>query len=67
MKKTKRTPEEVAQWYSQHPGSLYRNKEDANLLVKKRCGTAWTLNLGNPFSLLMIAGLNVLAALLLIL
>lgn len=67
MKNRKWTPEEVAKWQSDHPGSFYNNREDKNLFVKKRTGTAFTLNLGNPLSWVLIAGLNVLVALLFIL
>lgn len=67
MKKAKWPPEEVAHWYNRNPGSFYNNKEDANLFVRRNCGTGWTLNLGNPLSWVLIAALNVLVALLLIL
>ncbi len=49
MKNREWTAEEAARRQSGHPGSFY-NKEDKNLFVKERTGTAFTLNLENPLS-----------------
>jgi len=38
-------------------GLLYVNREDPAIFVPKRLGPGWTLNFGNPFSYLVLAGL----------
>jgi uncharacterized membrane protein len=43
-------------------GKLYFNRADPALFVEKRMGLGYTLNLGNPFSwLVMIAGITALS------
>ncbi|WP_441249074.1 DUF1648 domain-containing protein [Kitasatospora sp. McL0602] len=36
-------------------GTVYANRQDPALLVPKRLGIGWTVNLGNPRSLLLVA------------
>lgn len=48
-------------------GFLYFNKKDPSVFVEKRFGIGYTLNFGNPISMLVGVGLLVLIAVLLIL
>lgn len=42
---------------------VYANRGDPALLVHRRSGVAWTLNLGHPISWALLAALAVFAAL----
>lgn len=46
-------------------GLFYINREDRALMVPRRFGLGWTLNLGNPLSAIFLAGLVALIGLLL--
>lgn len=65
MKKRKWTRAEVDTWRRNHPGSLYVNKEDGNLFVRKRCGGInWTFNWGNPASWVVTVAITAVIVLL---
>ena len=59
--KRKWTEDEVRQWYLAHPDqtgfNTYSNPEDANLIVRKPRSQGWTLNFGNPRSLVLLGSL----------
>ena len=57
--KRKWSPGEVRQWMEQHgTHSFYFNKEDANVIVRKRnIGLGWTVNWANPLSYVLQAGI----------
>lgn len=59
MEKRKWTPDEVRQWMEQHgTHSFYYNKEDSNVIVRKRnIGLGWTLNAANPLSYVLLGGI----------
>ena len=38
-------------------GAVYVNREDSAVFVPKRFGIGWTLNFGNPWSLLVLLGI----------
>ena len=60
--KRKYTQEEVWRHMS---GRIYFNKADANIFVKRKGGSSWTMNLGNMWSwMIMAAELIVIAAVL---
>jgi uncharacterized membrane protein len=43
-------------------GLIYVNRRDPAIFVPKRFGVGWTANLGNPWSIVLIVGIVVLAA-----
>ncbi len=45
-------------------GLFYINREDHTLLVPRRFGLGWTLNLGNPKAAMLLAGVGALIGLL---
>lgn len=46
-----------------HGGLVYINREDHALLVPRRFGLGWTLNLGNPGAAMLLAGMIALISL----
>ena len=63
--KRKWTQEEVREWMERHgTHSFYYNKEDANVIVRKRnIGLGWTLNAANPLSYVLVAGILIVVLL----
>jgi uncharacterized membrane protein len=44
-------------------GIIYVKKEDARIFVPKRLGIGWTINFGNPRSILVLPALIIFTAL----
>lgn len=57
MEKRKWTFREVQAWRKEHGGWFYANKADSNIFIRKPQGISWTINLGNPLSCLVFAGI----------
>jgi uncharacterized membrane protein len=48
MARHKYSKEEVEQWDKDHQGIFYFNKDDTNLIVRRRLSFGWTLNFAHP-------------------
>ncbi|MDF2724603.1 MAG: hypothetical protein K0Q59_4278 [Paenibacillus sp.] len=54
MAKRKWSKEEIEQYRKVHGPTLYFNKEDSNLFVRKAFGYGFTVNWANPISWILI-------------
>ena len=57
IKKRKWTFRKIQAWRKEHGGWFYINKADSNIFIRKPYGISWTINLGNPLSYLVFAGI----------
>jgi uncharacterized membrane protein len=56
--KRKFSKEEVWQWMNDNNKTfIYANKDDSNILIRKRYGISWNMNFGNPWTWCMICGM----------
>ena len=56
MEKRKWTQEEVWEWMKKNHTIIYYNPNDTNIVVRKRHGLGWTMNMGNPMSYVAAVG-----------
>ncbi len=52
--KRKYSPEEVREIMT---GRIYTNPDDANIFVRRKSSGAWTMNLGNPMSWIIMGAI----------
>ena len=54
MARHKYSKEEIQEWYKEHPGALYFNRNDSNLFVPKRYTFGFSPNFAHPAAWIIV-------------